>query len=112
MESEYRETFSAVERGDNTSKTRLAWYMLSGLGGAEVQMDEAVVLLEERIKDKDCEAMWMLGLCSEFGIGTEQDTERAKTLYEQSSNRGNTIGSFLKQNVNEEKQDGMLFKHS
>ena len=95
MEEEYQEVLSAVERGEESAKTKLAWYKLSGLGGAKVDVDEAVVLLEERVKDKDSEAMWMLGLCKEYGRGIERDIEGAEKLYKESKEAGNEIGEIL-----------------
>ena len=94
-EQEYRDALSAVEGGDESAKTKVAWYKLSGRGGAEKDEDGAVALLEERVKDGDAEAMWMLGECNEFGIGTEQNIERAEMLYKQSSEKGNNIGAFF-----------------
>ena len=94
-DSEYRSMLCAVERGEESVKTKLAWYKLSGFKGIKVDAVEAVKLLEERVKDKDGEAMWMLGLCKEYGRGTEQDTKRAKELYKQSKDDGNRIGSVL-----------------
>ena len=85
----------AVERGDENAKTKLAWLMLSGLGGAVVDEDGAVALLEQRVKDKDTDAMWILGVCYEFGLGTEQDLERARKLNQQSRNGRNEIGKFF-----------------
>ena len=73
MEEEYKEVLSAVERGEESAKTKLAWHKLSGMGGAKVDVDGAVKLLEERVKEKDGEAMWMLGLCKEYGRGIDQD---------------------------------------
>ena len=37
----------------------------------------------------------MLGVCNEYGIGTEQDIELAEDLYKQSGERGNEIGKFF-----------------
>ena len=76
-------------------KTKQAWLMLSGLGGVDVDEDCAVALLQERVKDGDIDAMWMLGMCYEFGIEIEQDIEQAKKLYQQSSDGGNEIGKFF-----------------
>ena len=96
LELKYDCVEKAVERGDESAKTKLAWLKLSGLGGAEKDEDGAVELLEERVKEgEDDEAMWMLGLCNEYGTGTEQDIERAKDLYTQSSKRGNVTGMFF-----------------
>ena len=94
-ELKYDEVMNAVERGDESAKTKLAWLKLSGLGGCEIDDDGAVALLEERVKEGDGEAMWMLGVCGEYGRGTEQDIERAEMLYKQSSARGNEIGTFF-----------------
>ena len=92
-ELKYDEVMNAVERGDESAKTELAWLKLSGLGGCEVDEDGAVELLEERVKEGDDEAMWMLGVCNEYGRGTEQDIERAEMLYEQSKELGNRVGA-------------------
>ena len=107
-ESEYKDTLQAVERGDNCAKTKLAWYFLSGYCGAKVDVDKAVVLLEERVKEDDAEAMWMLGLCCEYGMGTEQDKERAETLYKQSRDKGNKIGKFFAENEGDGRGNGIL----
>ena len=95
MEEEYKEVLSAVERGEESAKTKLAWYKLSGMGGAKVDVDGAVKLLEERVKENDGEAMWMLGLCKEYGRGIERDIEGAEKLYEESKEAGNEIGEIL-----------------
>ena len=72
QEKEYKEVEKAVDSGDNSAKTKLAWYLLSGCGGAEVDKERAVKLLKERVEaDKDGEAMWMLGICNEYGIGCD-----------------------------------------
>ena len=63
--------------------------------GDEGDVERAVVLLEESVGKGDDEAMWMLGLCCEYGIGTEQNNERAKLLYHQSNEAGNAVGVFL-----------------
>ena len=107
-EQDYKDALDAVKRGDASAKTEGAWYMLSGRGGAAVDAKGAVVLLEERVKGKDAEAMWMLGVCSEFGIGIEQDIERASKLYGQSKEGGNVIGKNLVQNGKYERGSGYL----
>ena len=96
------------EGGDESAKTKLAWLKLSGLGGAEKDEDGAVKLLEERVKEDDAEAMWMLGVCNEFGIGTEQDIQRAEDLYGQSNERGNEIGKFFAKKEDDERGSGMM----
>ncbi len=97
-ELKYDELKSTVKRGDESSKTKLAWLKLSGLGGADVDEEGAVALLEERVEDgDDGDAMWMLGVCYEYGRGIGQDIERAEMLYKQSSEKGNKIGAFFDQ---------------
>ena len=107
-EAEYKELLRAVEGGNNEAKTKLAWYKLSGCGGAEVDKEGAVALLEERVKDKDVEAMWMLGLCYEYGMGVEQDLERAEELYEESSDGKSVIGEFLAEHGRNERGSGKM----
>ncbi len=94
-EKEYKSVLSALERGYKYAKTRLAWFKLAGVGGCEVDVEGAVALLEERVKEGiDAEAMWMLGVCCESGRGIEQDHERALKLFQESSKRSN-IGRIL-----------------
>ena len=103
---DYKEIIAAVERGDNSAKTKLSWYKLSGDGGVDVDVDGAIALLEKRVKNRDYEAMWMLGVCCEFGIGIEQNIEIAEKLYEQSSEGGNEIGKILMKNKSREYERG------
>ena len=79
----------------NLAKTHLAWLTLSGCEGTEKNEKKAVKMLEERVKDKDVEAMWILGLCKEYGLGTKQDVRGAKDLFKKSSEGGNKVGQFL-----------------
>ncbi len=97
-EDEYKAILKAVERNVDWAKTKLAWYKLSGSGGCRVDEEGAVALLEERVKNGDAEAMWMLGVCNEFGRGTEQDIERAEMLYRQSKEEGNKIVNIILRN--------------
>ena len=69
--------------------------MLEGSHGVERDADTAVALLEEKVKDGDAEAMWMLGVCCEFGMGTEQDVARAEQLYERGAEQGNATAELL-----------------
>ena len=97
-EAQRKEAERAMEKGDEAAKMKVAFFKLSGLGGAKVDADGAVALLEDRAKEEDCEAKWMLGLCCEHGMGTEQDIERAVVLYEESWEGGNVVGEFLMRN--------------
>ena len=70
--------------------TEEAWWLLEGSHGMARDAEAAMVLLEDKVKDGNTEAMWMLGVCSEFGIGTEQDVERAEKLYKRGAKRNVT----------------------
>ena len=107
-ETGYKEIVKAVESGDNGAKTKLAYYKLSGYGGCEIDVDEAVVLLKERVEDKDTEAMWLLGLCNEYGMGCEQDLKEAESLYKQSNDGGNEIGKFFMENGGDARGTGVM----
>ena len=108
-EQDYKTTLEAAKRGEESAKTKLAWYKLSGDGGVDVDVNGAVALLEERVKEGDAEAMWMLGVCFEFGLGIEQDIERSSRLYGLSKDEGNEIGENLAKNVRmHEKGSGYL----
>ncbi len=91
----YKKVLRDVKAGDSDAETDLAWFLLTGSGGAKVDPDQAVVLLEERVKDDDYEAMWMLGICYEFGLGTEKRVRKAKALYERSSEINSDISITL-----------------
>ena len=104
----YNDVKNEIENGIISSKTKLAWLMLSGLGGAVVDEDGAVALLEERVKEGDREAMWILGICYEFGLGTEQDLERAKKLYKQSSDGENEVGGLFDRHIENRRGDGYM----
>ena len=94
-EAQYREAVHAMESGDESAKTKVAFYKLSGRGGVKVDGEGAVALLEERVKEGDYEAKWILGMCCEYGMGMEQDTERAVNLYRECYEGRNIVGEFL-----------------
>ena len=105
---ESKDIVKAVESDGNKAKTKLAWYKLSGCGDYEIDVDGAVALLKERVKDKDSDAMWMLGLCNEFGMGCEQDIREAQRLYEQCKDCGNVIGDFFVEHGKHERGTGIM----
>ena len=63
----------------------------------------------ETLHSLDADAMWMLGVCYEFGMGIEQDIERAVTLYKQSSEKGNVIGWFFVFQREDERGSGKMW---
>ena len=80
--------------------------MLEGSHGMARDADAAVALLEEKVKDGDAEAMWMLGVCCEFGMGTKQDVERAEKLYERGAEQGNATAMLLTDKLKNKKGRG------
>ena len=76
-----------------------ALWMLEGSHGMARDADGAVVLLEDLVNkhrnNNNADAMWMLGVCCEFGIGTEQDVHRAEQLFESAAQQGNTTAMLL-----------------
>ena len=75
--------------------TEKARWMLEGSHGMTRDAEAAVALLEDKVKDGDTKAMWMLGVCCEFGIGTKQDVARAEQLYERGAAQGNKTAKLL-----------------
>ena len=105
-EAQFMEAVRAVESGDESAKTKIAYYKLSRRD--RFDPNEAIALLEERVKADDSKAMWMLGICYEYGVGIDKDTERAELLYRQSSETGNSTGRFLKLNGLENRGSGVM----
>ena len=99
----YHKACQALERGDAERKTQIAFYKLSGRGGIEVDVEGAVSYLKERADAYDDQAMWMLGVCYEYGIGVEKDVDMAERLYNDSRYKGNGIGMFLAENKKRER---------
>ena len=95
----FQQVSDAVKRGDQRAKTLLAFLLLSGLGGASIDHAQAVRLLQERVNNKDIDALWMLGLCYEFGMGVQQNKNTALSLY----GKAGGMGMFLK---NKNSRDG------
>ena len=69
--------------------------MLEGSHGMARDAEAAVALLEEKVKDGDIKALWMLGVCCEFGMGTEQGVARAEQLYKRGAALGNATTKLL-----------------
>ena len=93
-EAQYREAVRSMNNGDDSAKTTVAYYLLTGKGGAEYNPEKAVALLQERALI-DAKALWMLGLCHEYGFGIEKDAILAGQLYGRSASAGNTVGHLL-----------------
>jgi len=91
-EEQYEKAVGLMNSGDDSAKTTVAYYLLTGKRGADYDAEKAVAMLQERaLKDK--KAVWMLGLCHEFGIGIEKDIVLAKELYGRSW--GSEVGKLL-----------------
>ena len=91
----YQQAVDALDGGDESAKTTIAFYKLTGYGGVTIDAEEAVALLRERVDDGDAQAMLLLGLCTEHGIGTEKDVELAKGLYSFSAEAGVPVAVLL-----------------
>ena len=59
-------------------------------------------------EEKDGEAMWMLGVCKEYGIGCEQDLDGAEGLYKECSESGTVVGKFFVANGKDERGSGVM----
>ena len=73
----------------------MAQRMLEGSHGVVRDEKAAVTILEALAKGGDGEAMWVLGVCCEYGMGTEKDTKRACELYKGSAKKGSKHGRML-----------------
>ena len=83
--------------------TEKALWMLEGSHGMARDPHGAVELLQRQVVEhKDAEAMWLLGLCCEYGMGTEKDTQRAEQLYQQAAQQGNKAAQLLVVKLNKE----------
>ena len=70
--------------------------MLEGSHGMARDADGAVVVLQQQVDEHhDAQAMWLLGLCCEYGRGTEQDTQRAEQLFQQAAQQGDETAKLL-----------------
>jgi len=90
-ESKFRDVLNAVKRGEEDAKIKLAMLAFSGI----IVNEEEVKKLEQQVKKGDTEAMWKLGLCKDFGMGTKLNKRIAESLYEESSFGGNPTGIIL-----------------
>ena len=94
-ELDYNDVMLSVERNEKSAKTKLAWLLLSGFGGVSIDKEQAVELLKEEVEKDNDEAMWMLGLCYEYGLGTKQNDSIAESLYRRSGERKNCTSDLF-----------------
>ena len=52
-------------------------------------------MLKKRAESGEENAMYLLGLCYEFGIGETKDIEQAERIYKELQEKGNVVGTFL-----------------
>ena len=90
-ESKLQEVLNAVKKGEDGSRIKLEQLTFSKLGVDE----EMIRRFGEQVEKGDSEAMWKLGLCKEYGLGTKQSVREAESLHEESSDCGNPIGIIL-----------------
>ena len=84
--------FRIIGEGKTRSRIQLAWKEFLGYDAGD---GDIIKQLNKEVEAKNGEAMWVYGICKEFGIGTEQDMEKARDLYEESENLGSASGNFL-----------------
>ena len=78
------------------AETEKALWMLEGRNGMARDADGAVVVLQQQVDEHhDAQAMWLLGLCCEYGMGTEQDTQLAEQLFQQAAQQGDETAKLL-----------------
>ena len=71
------------------TQTEEALWMLEGSHGRKRDECAAVSLLEKIVEEKhDPDAMWLLGVCCEYGMGTQKDVERAGRLITEATQKG------------------------
>ena len=71
--------------------------------------DGAVVVLQQQVDEHhDAQAMWLLGLCCEYGMSTAQDTRRAEQLYQQAAQQGDETAKLLVGKLKDLKGRGRL----
>ena len=94
---EYKKIKKVYDKGESNVVGRIAWYLLSGRGGIEKDVEKAFVLLENKadLCDKGM-GWWLLGLCYEFGLGTERDRFKTITCYRHANRSKSEIASFLR----------------
>ena len=91
----FADLVAAANDGDTEAKVVLAWLKLQGRGSAKMDKEGGYQLLEECVALEDSDAMWLLGICNEYGLGCKQNIERAKDLYAKSCSNGNPLGTLL-----------------
>lgn len=69
--------------------------MLEGCRKTARDAEAAVAVLKQAAKARDSEATWMLGVCFEYGVGTEQDISRAEQLYQIAKKQQNPSAALL-----------------
>ena len=94
-----RDNYYALLEKLKRARTERARSLLSQRDDNREKAKEAVKLLEEGVEQDDAEAMWILGVCKAFGLGTKQNVDQAEELYRKSSDKGNEVGLFLTRNM-------------
>ena len=115
-EAEYNKAVHSMKSGDESAKTKVAFYLLSGRGGVKVDKERAFAMLTKQRSlldffpalPRDGEKEWMTGLCYEYGMGTTQDTDRAEEYYRQSCEDGNAAGMFFALNPGHGRGSGKM----
>ena len=77
----YQEVMNAAESDDVEKKKALAWFMITGRGGAKKDPEGGVALLRKIAKQSS--SGFIVGCCEEFGVGSKQKPfdPKSKSLY-------------------------------
>ncbi len=106
IDMNYDDLEKEVKKGNEKAKTKLAWLLLSGIG-VEKDVDRAVAILEERIRVWDADALWILGICYECGIGVEKDFEKSRGYFKVSRMK-TTLGWYFSMHRKHQRKGGEI----
>ena len=78
-----------------TAEKEKALLLLEGDHSTKEDACTAVAMLDRLAKEGDSDAMWILGVCHEYGMGVAQDVKAADQLYTRSAQKRNPIAKLL-----------------
>ena len=78
-----------------TAEKEKALLLLEGDHSTKEDACTAVAMLDRLAKEGDSDAMWILGVCHEYGMGVAQDVKAADQLYTKSAQKRNPTAKLL-----------------
>ena len=80
----------------DTKKREEAFNRLRGCIEEAACIDkQTMTMVDECVKSGDPEAMWIQGLCMEYGMGCDMDSASAEKMYEKAAGCGSPVGQFF-----------------